>query len=299
MVFSSGCIGGVNIPWGQQEETQASYGVIVTSFEPDFPEVESGDNTELYLEIGNNGGSKATGVYAYLYNLGDLVADSDDHMFDDLEPPDETVNLPGDVDSYTWTIEVPEMSQGVSQTYSPKIRLMYKYYTIANTKMTLLTKDEYRRLREKNQIPSQSSYTRVTKGPIGVTISTREPVIIEEDDDTFKVFVTINTIGSGSVFDPDVDYESPADLSNNDLGKLKMKIEAPGTSAVTGECDALDNYQPKSLRRGQTLTYTCELNPDSFATMTEIPIKVTLYYGYLSDFSTSIKVIGTGDIEAP
>ena len=299
VIFSSGCISGFELPFGQKQETQVSYGVVVNSFEPDFPEVESGDTAEIYMEIENNGGSKAADVYAYLYNLGDLQAEVRDHMFGDLEPPDESVNLPGDVDTFTWKITTPELPQGVSQVYTPKVRLMYKYYTIATKTIRLLTKDEYRRLREKNQVPGGAGGTSVTKGPLGITISTREPVIIEGTDDTFKVFININLVGSGSVFDPDTTYSTPEDLKNEDFGKLKMKIEAPGASAVTGECSALNNYEKEELRRGQTLTYTCELKPESFATMTEIPITVTLYYGYLNDYSTMLKVVGTGEIQGP
>lgn len=299
IVFSSGCIGGVNLPFGQKEKTPASYGVVVNSFEPDFPEMDGGDSGEMYMEIQNTGGSKATNIYAYLYNLGDLTANIPDHTFSDLEPPDETVNLPGDVDTATWTITAPNLPQGVSQLYTPRVRLMYKYYTIATKNVKLLTKDEYRRLREKNQVPAGGEGTSVTKGPLGVSISIREPVIIESDSDTFKIFINVNTIGKGSVFNPGITYSSPTDLSRDDLGKIKMKIDAPGASAVSGKCDAFGNYVSEDLRRGQTLTYTCELNPSSFTTMTEIPIKVTLYYGYLDDYSTSIKVVGTGTVQGP
>ena len=75
-------------------------------------------------------------------------------------------------------------------------------------------------------------------------------VIIENDDDTFKIFINVNTIGKGSVFNPDITYTSPEDLSNDDLGKLKMKIEAPGTSESDNKCSALNNYENQDLRRG-------------------------------------------------
>lgn len=303
VILSSGCI--EQLPFGPEEEAPTSQGVIVSSLQPDFPEMETGENADIYMEIKNNGGIKATGVYAYVYNLGDLGVDPDSTGFNDLEPPDEAMNVPGDIDTHTWTIDTNDVDlpQGVSRTYDPKVRLMYTYHTIANKEIKLLTKDEYRRLRQKNQVPSGAGATSVTKGPLSVTISTREPVIIEDNEDTLKLFVTVNSLGAGSVFSSGANYQRVQDLSDDVLDKLKMRIEAPGTSEEEEECGVLDNtgnsFQDVDLRRGKTLTYTCELNPDSFTTMTEIPVKVVLKYGYMKDYSTSIIVRGSGEIGSP
>ena len=296
VIFSSGC---VNLPWGKTS-APTTYGVVVNSFEPDFSEVESGDDVDLYLEIENNGGSKAEDVTAFLYNLGDLnngqELSDNPYEFGSLEPPDESANLPGDIGTKTWTLTAPELPKGVTQVYSPRVRLFYKYHTIASTDITVLTKSEYKRLKEKNQLPEATPTTSITKGPLSITISAREPVIYESGTrEKFDVFITVGLIGQGSVFSPDADY-SNGEVSSDELDKIKIKIDTDGaTSASTGSCDILNSFQEKTMRRGQSLTYSCELKPNTFTTRTMIPIRVTLYYGYLQDYSTSLTVRGTGE----
>ena len=302
VLFSSGC---VNLPWGNQgTTTTGGYGLVVNYFEPDFSNLESGDDFQIEMEVQNMGGATAEDIYTYLYGITPSdwgLSESDlGKEIGNLEPPDENVGLPGEIDSVKWGLTAPNIPEGITYTYTPRARVMYKYHTVATSVVTTLSRDEYSRLRQKNEVPSGQPQTTVSKGPLSVSVSARNPVILDSPEDTIRVIITVGTLGQGSVFDYNKasdcgGYEGVADINTTcGLNSLEMKIVAPGTTAK--DCGALDNYRSVDLRRGQSLTYSCELDPGDITTRKDIPITVYLRYGYMEDFSTTLTVTGTSDV---
>ena len=289
VLFSSGCLEGII----GSKSTVTSYGVVVNEFGPDFSELESGDKFDLYLEIENTGGAKATDVWAHLYDF-----DRKSEEFGELDPPDEEAGIPGEVKDVTWEEIAPDNPEGVVYTYTPRVRLMYDYKTIATANLPLLTKTEYKRLKERNQLNIPPITTEVSKGPVAVEISARAPIVIEDfDEDTVDFRINIDLLGRGTVFNSS-HSNSDFNLNDDELDKVTLKITALGIEgAATDEngnslCDAYDTEKEIDMRKGKTYTYSCELNASNFAATKTIPVTVELDYGYFEDYSTTITVRG-------
>jgi len=95
VLFSSGC---VNLPWGNSgTTTTGGYGLVVNYFEPDFSNLESGDDFQIEMEVQNMGGATAENIYTYLYGITPSdwgLSESDlGKEIGNLEPPDESVGL--------------------------------------------------------------------------------------------------------------------------------------------------------------------------------------------------------------
>ncbi len=292
VLFSSGCLEGI---FGSGDTITTSYGLTVNSFEPDFTDIEGGDDFEIYLEIQNNGGSVAEEVYAHLYDV-DLtdwqVQPADGKLsLGDLDPPDDLSGIPGDIADDSWDLVAPTNPEGVVYKYTPRMRLMYKYNTAANAQITVLKKEEYKRLQERGQLSIPSIITEVSKGPLAVDVSARTPVIIEDlDEDTLEFRVNIDLVGKGSVFNTTHSTDNPT-VSMDELDKIYIKITAPGINSAV-DCDAYDDTDGIDMRRGKSVIYTCEFKLDDFTAMKNIPITVELDYGYFEDYSTTVNVMG-------
>ncbi len=294
ILFSSGCIEGMDF-FGREGKEVTTTGVVVNEFAPDFSEVESGDKFDLYLEIENTGGAEATDVWAHLYGYDVLEKD---YEFGTLEPPDEDAGIPGEIKDCTWEdIIAPSYPEGVVYEYKPRLRLMYDYKTLASANLNLLTKTEYRRLKERNQLSIEPITTQVTKGPVSIEINARNPIIIDDfSEDKISFRVNINIIGKGTVFKYSHD-NSNFNLEDDELDKIIIKIDADGVSDSPGveTCKAFRQEQEISMRRGKTYVYSCELTPEEFSARRTIPISVEIKYGYFEEYTTTITVRGKGE----
>ena len=283
VLFSSGCLEGI---LGSSKTTSTTCGIRVNEFSPDFSELESGDKFDLYLEIENTGGSQATDVYAHLYDF-----DTKKESFDKLDPPDEEAGIPGEIKDVTWSETAPVNPEGVVYTYTPRVRLMYHYKTIATANLPLLTKTEYKRLKERNQLNIPSITTEVSKGPVAVEISARAPIVIEDPStDTVDFRINIDLLGRGTLYTPDHD-NSNFNLNDDELDKIKLNITALGIDDAV-DCDAFENQVEIDMRKGKSVVYSCELNVSAFSASKTIPVTVELDYGYFEDYSTTITVRG-------
>lgn len=289
VIFSSGCLEGV---WPQGETMVTGNGVVVNMFEPDFPELEPEDEFDLYLEVENIGGTDAEKVYAHLFNIDadEWNVSSESVNIDGLEAPDEVAGIPGDIGEATWEMQAPTVPEGVVFEYSPKVRLMYEYQTVASASIPLMEKSEYKRLKERNMLNVPAITTDVSKGPLAVTVSARTPIVIDDyGEDTVEFRINVNLLQAGGVFDPD-HSTSDMNLTSDDMDKLKIKIDASGVDTSAIDCTAFGTSVEEDLRRGSSLIYTCELKAKEFSASTSIPITVTLDYGYYEDLTTDLKV---------
>lgn len=289
VLVSSGCLGGI---LGRGESIITGNGVIITAFEPDFPELEPGDTFDLYIEVENVGGADATNTYAHLFNI-----DTDEWQVTEvsksigkLEAPDEVAEIPGDIGDAIWDMEAPDVPQGVVFKYMPKVRLMYEYQTIASATIQLMGKEEYKRLKERDMLNVPPIITDVSKGPIAVEINARTPIVVDDyDEDTVEFRVKVDLLERGGVVDPSHDT-SNIDLTSDDMDKLNIRIDAAGVEDTAIDCDAFKTDILKNLRRGESLIYTCELKASTFSATAAVPVTVTLTYDYYEDVSTDLKV---------
>lgn len=289
VLFSSGCLNtGKTITTGR--------GVQVNIFEPDFPELEAGDTFDLYLEVENIGGTDATNTYAHLYDIDTSewgLSGSESVSIGTLSAPDELSGTPGEIGDAKWDMTAPTgLSKGVTYTYTPKVRLLYGYQTVATANIPLMQKDEYSRLKERDMLDVPAVTTEVSKGPLAVTISARSPIVIDDyDEDTVEFRVNVDILEKGGVIDPEWETSDSA-ITSEEMDKLKIKISASGVDSAV-DCPAYGTDEKVTLRRGASLVYTCELKAKEFSATTTVPVTVVLNYNYLQDLSTELKVVAS------
>ncbi len=299
VLFSSGCVGLEGI-MGNEQITSTAGGVVIHEFSSDFPDYESeNEDVELYMEVENVGGSMAEDVWAHLYDIDEDVWDPGTTDFSqevaaELEQPDTLADIPGEIADVEWELQTPTgIPEGVVFKYTPRARLMYNYETIASATIPVLTKEEYKRLRERNMLNLPPVTTEVTKGPLAVEIVARTPVVVDDPaDDTIDFRITVDLLERGSLIDPDHDM-STLDITSDEMDIIELEINADGVDGASGsDCDAYDTPTDQTLRRGQSFTYSCDLDPKDFSTRTDIPVTVTLRYGYFEDVHTTVTVEG-------
>ncbi len=291
VLFSSGCV----FP-GTGKSITTGQGVQVNIFEPDFPDLEAGDTFDLYLEVENIGGADATDAYAHLYDI-DLTewgVSSGSVSIGNLDSPDELSETPGEIGEARWDMTAPTgLSKGVVYTYTPKVRLLYGYQTVATANIPLMKKDEYTRLKERDMLNVPSVVTEVSKGPLAVSISARSPIVIDDyDEDTVEFRVNVDILEKGGVIDPDWDT-SNSGITSDEMDKLKITIKASGVESADVDCEAFNTAEEVTLRRGASLVYTCELKAKDFSATTTVPVTVVLEYNYLQDLSTELRVMAS------
>ncbi|QQG40104.1 MAG: hypothetical protein HYS81_01705 [Candidatus Aenigmatarchaeota archaeon] len=301
VVALSGCLG------GGQATALSNEGVVIKAFEADLTALDGGDAFSLFLDAENVGGAEASNVYALLYGIPMTTSSGSTDSFeietgedkpvklsDSLFAPDSTANLRGDVASKTWDLTAPELPTGVTQPYNPRVRLFYKYSTIATSTVTALTSSEHRRLRERSDAIPDQTQTIVSGGPIGVTINARAPVVIDDfATDRIRLIINVEVLQNGNAFSPGAtDFKDKGTVGESELDKVEIKITAPGTDAATGECQAVKDKDTLTLRAGTSATYSCALKTDSFVGRKDIPVRVSLTYHFMTDTSTTITVAG-------
>lgn len=288
LVFLSGCLG---IGGGGKEVS--GYGIEITSFEVfGPPQIYSNDEIDLSLTVKNTGGKPARDVTGYLYGLSEdwELTDEKKQVADELKGPDEEMDIEGEQDNAIWTLVAPDLPKGLTNTYNPRVRVFYLYSTSASTQVPIITRDEYRKMvREGEKIPKQK-VTTVTKGPLGVEITSANPVIMRGEGEDFRLMVKVTNLNDGSVFK--YDTENIPKLGTDDYNKIELKIDAEGVTAKEKDCEALENSETVELRRGEYLTYNCELKIDEIVTLTFVPININMDYGYIAEDSVSLKVRG-------
>lgn len=289
LVLISGCIqfGG---------PATGGYGVEITRFGGYYEEVESGDQFDLMVDVKNTGGTTARNVKAFLHGISssEWQFRGAKEVSRELKGPDEEMGIEGETDFAKWTLTAPQLIEGVRYTYTPRVRVFYKYSTLASTSVPALSESEYKRMVSKDlELPRQGT-TSVSKGPLGVEVNTRSPIIVRRGGEEFRVVIKVsNLIPKGSTFNPNYIHAAP-NIPERAMNEFRIKISAPDVSPR--KCNAFRGWDTIELRRGDEATYNCELfiPTHQVKTRKDIPVHVELDYGYLIDDKTSITVVGTG-----
>lgn len=286
VVSVSGCI-----QVGEEEETKFGNGLIIDSFEAFPSSLFSGESYSVSAEVVNKGGRDANNILFYLFNVNQ---DTDIKTTSKLEPPTE--NVPGEVASKVWdSVNAPSVEEGITEEVEPRVRVYYKYSTLATTSMPVLSRTEWKRmLREDENMPSPKSTT-VTHGPLSVDINARSPITVQSDEtESFRISVTGNNIGSGTPYLRDSHPEGSGDIpiSTENVNRISLQIDS-GSDVVKGS-GCLDGSQEVRVRKGNTFRYDCEITVKEGAVQTsaDVPLTVKLRYGYLVDDSASVDVRG-------
>lgn len=281
VVTISGCTGG-----GPTISTGP--GVVILNWEPDFTSVESGEQLNLRIRIQNQGTETAEDVIAILSGINQNEWDVSNMEIDfgNLLPPNTQYGTEGEMAEDFFSLEAPELPEGITQQYTPRIRIIYNYLTSATKPITLVNENELRRMLDEGEM-LPSGPTQYSSGPLSVTVNTGSHIrALERDRKAFPITIRIQNVGGGVVSSMG---------SVEDDYRVKLKIELPpGLGLETcREFDGSGDYI--TLWKGQSKDMTCELEIEDTPTISEEKtIILTLEYDYYVDATTSVTVKGLG-----
>lgn len=301
IIIVSGCTGtGTGIATGP--------GVAILDWAPDHASVESRDEVQLRLQIQNQGGEQADNVRALItvisfgddeWIIGGMQPQPSQSLSEYLISPNPRYGTDGEKTEYIWYLNAPKLPEGITQTYSPRVRVFYNYMTTAVKPITIVNDDELRHLADTGgSLPSQASQH--SGGPMSVSVVTGKHISIDSNsgNKVFPITIHIENTGggipywAGSVYN---DFTIPQDKEY----MVNLGIHLPPGLSFADECAdyASMGGGPSSsviqLWKGRSADITCKLVIDRApAVAQEGTVKLYLYYGYAIDRSTSITVKG-------
>jgi len=281
VVAVSGC---TVSPWGGYTRATGQ-GVMILEWKPDFSYVESYDTVRFYLKVQNQGGEDAENVEAYVTNINtrDWEGNTEERVdFDDLRAPNPFYGTEGETGEHYFELQAPELSEGLTQTYKPGVRVYYDYKTTAVKPITIVNYDELRRLIHQGKT-LETGPTTTSAGPLRIDVITGKYIKVEEDP-IVPITIHIENTGGGVVYNRarDKDY------------LIRLDIDTPRGYMTLGRCSGggYDNGEV-TLWEGRETDVNCDLritNPPK--STVEDTITITAEYGYYIDAVTSVTVKG-------
>lgn len=276
IVLVSGCVGfgGGGVAYGT--------GVVIESFETDFPEVYSTENVNFNLKVRNTGSVSAEDVEARIVGLEEWKGNRACGTVDEIIAPNPIYGTQGGTRTCLITLTAPEIPQGLSLTYYPTARVTYRYSTETVKIITIYPTQELKRLQDQGKalpIETESS----TSGPISLDIQTKSPIRSFERSITFPITVNIENVGGGVVCLTNECHDSET------WNRVWVKID-PKDMDIT-ECSS--GWIDVTLWKGKSNTITCKLRAKSLLTSvsSKKTLKVIASYSYFFDKSIPITVI--------
>ncbi len=271
VVFASGCI-----EFGEEEEPEGR-ALVVEVFEAIPDEVFSGDDFELVMDVRNMGDVVAENINPTLYSHGGATPDGDFDEIAQLNPPTE--EFEGEKATFQMSMRAPEI-RVTDETVTTEVRVPYEYGTEARILIPALSKDEHRIRVETGETVPGIETARVTQGPFTVRIEGPAPALIEQGDEEFRFYVHGNNVGGGT---PYLTQGHP-DPSRDEINMVDVDLELHGASLVN-DCDG-----EVQVRGGNSFQMVCRAEIDSVQDFQEIPIDISVDYGYRIRESTSLRV---------
>ncbi len=297
VIFVSGCVA----PTGPG--TAVGAGLVISDWEPDFPQVNSGEKVRLQLRAQNQGQVRAESIEAEITGIdvaewGTFAGFVTRKQLGSAMYADPTTGTPGAVITTTWDLEAPDLSKGVEFTYEPIVKLSYDYKTSAQKPITLVDVDELRNIMQQGKsLPSES--TRYSPGPLAVEIRTGDYVKTSDEFgrvyDIFPLYIKVTntqweqggTVTTKGLIAPTGTADYPVEMTITPPTGTNFVYSGFGQNC--GQKVLLDLWQ------GKDAEITCELEvttPPSYRE--EKLINVDLDYRFRTEASTQIKVVGTG-----
>lgn len=276
---------------GEEQPAKYGNGVMITSFEAVPGTVFAGDDYDLILDVQNKGGRTAKDVNAYFYSVAQGEFKNKKVT---LDPP--TKEIAGQRHTFSWSPDSPTLPQGITRTLNPKVRVFYKYQTIGAARLPVISKSEYkRRVKRDRKLPQKEPVT-VSRGPFSIQIKGESPARVEDTqgERTFRIYIVAKNLLDGTPYYRGAHPSSSQNLPRGDsLDTVEMEININSTNAeLTSTCDQYTSFNNITIRRGEVIRESCEVNVSTVEPVQEIPIMVRLRYGYFLSSETSVKVRG-------
>ena len=271
-------------------------GVEIESFTATPSEIFEGQQATFELQLRNVGGTRADNVVAKLYNVpfeGDRswnIRNGDEKIsFNSLRAPDPETDAPSTSVPRTWTIEAPDLSQGVTIPYDFYTRVLYQYDTTATTEVTAMSDQRFRDQGATRSKPTVDN----SGGPIQMEVKTRTPIVFFEgsSEQRSDICVVVKNEGDGRPFLQDA-YDSDSDnyaINDDKRDKVEVSLQHSGSRVSFEDID-----KTVSMVGGRGVTcFTMGVERVSSQEIQEtIPITLTAEYGYYQESSTSVTVKG-------
>lgn len=306
VVVASGCAHTAGT--GNNEATSES--VSIQNFSAFPSDVYGTQNVRLTLTLKNNGDSTAENVQARLFNVpfgsGNSEwsgLDSRTVNFGTLEPEDEEANLPARESTKFWSMEAPNLDDGVTIPYQFMTEVFYNYETQGTTSITLM---DQQRFREEGN--PQRPTLDTTSGPIQMEVRTRSPIVFYPDDQGTRkseMCIIVTNEGEGTPFWSDSTVQLDGSSNSPDyqqvdedaINKVKLRVKNQGRINFTNSDDT-DNSNVNIVNIFGNKGIGCfEINAQDWSQgvgpQEEVPIVLTAQYGYSKETSTSVTVTGS------
>jgi hypothetical protein len=287
ILFVSGCI---SLP-----QAIEGNGILIEAFEPDFPQMSSGEPIQLRLKIRNVGAVDAENVKFEIYNVfgtkegSELICREGNKECKSVEKIlAPTKEVPGESKTCIWVCDTSvKIPAGLQVSYNPRVRITYKYRSDVIASITLVSQDEIRTITDSGgSLPNEISKS--TRTPILLNLKLKGPVKYWErkEEITFPLSIEVVNVGGGTSCYPNC--EEPKDWN-------KVKLKLVGTpEIILEECDI---EKPVILLEGRSRSVPCVGKilkiPKTFGPMQKT-IEIQADYEYFIDEGTSVTVMGMG-----
>lgn len=252
-------------------------GVSIVDFNSDFSELYPKEMVTFNLKVKNTGSVTAEKVFAELLGLDEdwYAANEEDPQEDEcrwksetgftLAPPRPEYGVDGETHVCTWKYPAPEdIPAGGSIRYDATARVFYTYHTELIKSITLVSYDKMKEIQQQGGSLPIDTVSQTTS-PISISVATRSPIRIQNDEVSFQLEVTIENAGGGVVCRKDKCKKQYGGKWN----EVKLKIDLPngmelsdnsGCSKIAGEGDYV------SVWTGKPNKIACEIEiPKSYS----------------------------------
>lgn len=292
VIIASGCTGGGNEKGVTVTQTA---GVTVQSFTATPSTVFEGQPATLELQLANAGGRNADNVQAKLFNApinegsGSWTGTSALKEVGSLRPGDPETDTPAITKPVTWSLDSPDLSQGVSIPYDFLSRIYYEYDTVGVTEIQVMDSERYRDSGATRQRPSVEN----SAGPVQLEVRTRTPLVFygeEESNPSSELCVIAKNVGGGEVLSPDTLGINDVQNSENEV---RLTVKASGSAISFAEGATTDTEIVPIV--GTEGIHCFTVNAESSDIQQTVPITITADYGYYTESQTSVTVEGRED----
>ncbi len=256
-------------------------GLIINTFEPDFLQVYSGEPVNFRLLVKNTGSVDATDVRPVITGVDNWrSAGGTCDEWNRISASVPYLGIEGGSKNCVWTLDAPEVPEGLSTTHNPTVRLYYTYRTNVVKTIFIASRRELKRIEDSGRaLPAETKSS--TSGPITLDIKSIGPIRFWESSVIFPLEITVNNVGGGVVCPTVNDCED-----GQNWNSLKMEIEEEGITI--SEC-RLDEV---TLWRGKSNTFVCKVTVGGLSDITSVmkTISIEASYGYFVDKTTSVTV---------
>ena len=289
----AGCIGGGTAVGGDG---------LSVSFSTNTPTVD-GDGTEkveFTYRVKNVGDAlaRSTQVSVFNYATG-LSTTTGSANFGNIEPAltINDVTRGAEEQHYSFVFETGERMLGIDDNVDVGARLTYEYDSWGSTETSLLPEEEWR---EGIRLQRVAGETYVSKGPVRVTVSTLNPIVISNVSDGFMVYVDLDNVGSGRVRHAtyDYDYIDSVDLNLPVGYNVTDYCDFTGTVDISTESTVTLTHGGSAEQRlrlvdGENRRLLCRVVANETVIPQAAQFSAVAMYRYQQDTFATVRILGT------